>query len=452
MAGFWNDNDNETQAQGTDISMTRIYWEPESSANEPELKEKRQDMHEISVLKVGVLASPKLGEFINTLPALDALHLSYPGADIVLLGQAWQKRFIEGRPGPIDRVEVLPANYESSSPLDSERNLDVEAFITRMQEEKFDILLQMKDGGRCSNLFVSQLKPRLTAGLRAPEAPPLDRWIPYAYHQQQVLRNLEVVGLIGAEPVSLDPKLVICEEDRQESYRELPETEQPLAVIYPGSGDPRCRWPLEKFAALGDNLAWEGAQVVIVGTKAEYDLAASLAGMMNARAVNLCGKLSISGLAGLFNRAQVVIANDSGYLQLANACGAATVGNYWCGNLLATGPVTHARHRIAISWQINCPVCGLDSTRNDCGHKATFFAGISKDEVIKPALEFIREGSINEQREEKIRTPESPDRLKSSRVKSYERPDTIRTNGMKEGDCHVEDNSETEAVFPGEQA
>src|SRR3712207_8868396 len=47
---------------------------------------------------------------------------------------------------------------------------------------------------------------------------------------------------------------------------------------------------------------------------------------------------------------------------------AATVGIYWCGNLINAGPVTRARHRPALSWRLDCPVCGADCTRHRCDH------------------------------------------------------------------------------------
>jgi len=58
--------------------------------------------------KIAVLRPGALGDFVFTLPALDALHDTYPDAEIVLLGRAWHAEFLRRRPGPVHRVVVIP--------------------------------------------------------------------------------------------------------------------------------------------------------------------------------------------------------------------------------------------------------------------------------------------------------------------------------------------------------
>src|SRR5437667_7394301 len=61
------------------------------------------DVHKIAVLRANAI-----GDLTFALPALEALCAAYPGAELVLLGQEWHARFLEGRPGPVDRVVVVP--------------------------------------------------------------------------------------------------------------------------------------------------------------------------------------------------------------------------------------------------------------------------------------------------------------------------------------------------------
>ena len=78
-----------------------------------------------------------------------------------------------------------------------------------------------------------------------------------------------------------------------------------------------------------------------------------------------------------------------GPLHLARAVGAATVGIYWCFNLVNMGPITRSRHRLAVSWQLICPVCGIDRSRAHCTHQASFVNTISTDEIIASALDLF---------------------------------------------------------------
>ena len=61
------------------------------------------DVHKIAVLRCNAL-----GDFIFTLPALDALRAAYPHAEIVLLGKPWHAEWLATRPSPIDRVVAVP--------------------------------------------------------------------------------------------------------------------------------------------------------------------------------------------------------------------------------------------------------------------------------------------------------------------------------------------------------
>ncbi len=262
-----------------------------------------------------------------------------------------------------------------------------------MRQENFDLAIQMHGGGRNSNPFALNLGARITIGLCTPDAPPLDRWIPYIYYQSEISRYLEVVALVGALPSCLEPSIAVTESDLSESLQVVPETDKPLIVLHPGASDPRRRWSVEKFAEVGDALAEEGAVVVVTGTTAEQELSQSVVNSMKFQAQNVCGCLTLNGLTGLLSRCSVVISNDTGPLHVAGAVGTATIGIYWCGNLITADPVTRSRHRPAISWRLNCPVCGVNCTRDSCTHTASFVDEVSTQEVIDSALQLLKQSS-----------------------------------------------------------
>src|SRR5690348_1718880 len=120
---------------------------------------------EPDINKIAVVRANALGDYIFALPALDALRAAYPAAEIVLLGAPWHAQFLTGRPGPVDRVIALP-------PLP----VTDPAFLAALRAERFDMAVQLHGGGRHSNRLVADLGARVTAGLRAEDAPPLDRW------------------------------------------------------------------------------------------------------------------------------------------------------------------------------------------------------------------------------------------------------------------------------------
>ena len=324
-----------------------------------------------AVRRIAILRANGIGDLVFALPALDALRARYPDAEMVLLGRRWHAELLSRRPGPVDRVELIPDGLPADAPTDAE---EADRFFERMRHEHFDLALQMHGGGRASNPFVGALGASTTAGLRARGAPPLDRWTPYVYHQHEIARYLEVAALVGAAPVTIEPRLSVTGADLEASRRAIPADGRPVAVLHPGATDPRRHWPPDAFAVVGDHLAARGIRVVVTGVADERPLADHVTGAMRAEAESACGAVGLQGLVGLLARASIVIANDTGPLHLAAAVGTPTVGIYWAGNLVNGGPLLADRARHVTSWRLDCPVCGSDATRTRCAHNASFVA------------------------------------------------------------------------------
>jgi ADP-heptose:LPS heptosyltransferase len=345
------------------------------------------------VSKIAVLRANAIGDLVFALPALESLRAAYPTAEIVLLGQAWHAGFLTGRPGPVDRVVVVPASRGVNDAAGPEDPAELARFFDNMRRERFDLALQLHGGGRHSNPFVGRLGARLTAGLRAPDAEPLDRWVPYVYFQPEVLRYLEVVRLVGAESIVLEPSLCVTERDLAEAAAILAEAGERFVVLHPGAGDVRRRWPPEKFAALGDELASAGYAVVVTGGRAdERPLAEAVLRNMRARGVDAFCRLSLGGLAGMLSRCELLVSNDSGPLHVGIAVGAPTVGLYWCCNLVTASPPMRTNHRPIVSWRLDCPTCGRDAITDPCRHEVSLVAGVPVAEVLAVALDLL--GSV----------------------------------------------------------
>jgi ADP-heptose:LPS heptosyltransferase len=343
------------------------------------------------VRKLAVLRANAIGDYLVSLPALEALRAAYPAAELVLLGAPWHARFLAARPGPVDRCLTVPALAGVRDDRPPAPPAEVEAFAARMRAERFDLAVQLHGGGRHSNPFLLRLGARVTAGSRTPDAAALDRAVPYTPHQHEVLRFLEVAGLVGAAPVTLEPRLEVTAADRAEAAAALPGDDRPLVVLHPGANDPRRRWPVERLAAVAEELARKGARLAVVGTAAERPLAECLLAALDGDTADLVGRLGLGGLAGLLERAALLIGNDSGPRHLAAAVGTATVAVYWGVHLGSYGPLLRARHRAPTSWRLHCPVCGADGLVEDCRsrHQASFVADVPVDEVLAEALDLL---------------------------------------------------------------
>lgn len=343
------------------------------------------DIHSIAVLRAN-----GIGDLIAALPALGALRAAYPAASITLLGARHHATLLHDRPSPVDRVMVVPPCRGVNEVDGAEDRAALERFVIAARAEHFDLAIQMHGGGKHSNPLLLRLGARMTAGLRAQDAPALDRWIPYVYWQSEVARSLEVAALVGAPPVHLSPRLAVTDEDLGQAERLVPCNDVPLVMLNPGATDPRRRWSPEGFATVGDALAERGARVVLNGAASDRVITYRVRSAMHAEAIDLAGRLPLPALVGLASRCSVVVSNDSGPLYVAAATGAPTVGIYWCGNLTTSAPLTRARHRPVASWRLECPVCGTNCVSGTCQHRASF-VDVEPQRVIQAAIEVSRQ-------------------------------------------------------------
>lgn len=342
--------------------------------------------------KIAVLRANALGDFIFTLPALHALRRAMPDAEIVYLGKAWHKAYLTNRPGPIDRVEVLPP-YPGVGEKDTyvADEAEVEAFFVRMQQEQFDIAIQMHGGGFYSNPFTKRLGAKLTIGLKTPDATPLDVNVSYVGVYSEILRFLEVVSHLGAVATSIAPSIAVTASDLDEVYNVLVHPkDQHFVVIHPGASDPRRRWPAENFAEIADFLVDQGYHVYLTGTAFERSVIEDVLNRVanQERITNLCDKLSLGGMTGLLSLADLMVSNDTGPLHLARALETPSVGIFWTVNCLTAVWPNSNFHRSLIAWDPYCPLCGTDCVQPNfehehCDHETSFTAYIKVEEVKK---------------------------------------------------------------------
>lgn len=341
------------------------------------------------VKRIAVLRANALGDYIFCIPALQAIKNQWPHAELVYLGKAWHRDFLAGRPGPVDRVVVVPKCKGIPLECDDVEDPDsVQKFFAEMRAESFDLAFQMHGGGGNSNPFVQKLGARTSIGLLAENAPPLDINIPYSLFHHEILRYLEIANAAGAAPVDIQPSIAVTARDHHELNLAVPELRHPFAVLHPGATDVRRRWPAEKLATIADRLAEEGLHVYVTGTAVESQLVQSVVGAARSKPVPVCERLSLHALTALLAQAEIVVSNDTGPLHLARALATPTVGTYWVGNMINAGPITSRGNNVCISWTTTCPKCRMDCTRHDahvprigCDHAASFLDSISVDEV-----------------------------------------------------------------------
>ena len=96
------------------------------------------------------------------------------------------------------------------------------------------------------------------------------------------------------------------------------DTQAPLVVIHPGAGKRWRQWPAERFARVADTLIERhAAQICIIGAPSEQALMQQVRSAMRHPQRALALSTSLENLLALYERAAVMLSNESGPTHLA---------------------------------------------------------------------------------------------------------------------------------------
>lgn len=364
-------------------------------------------MHTLSTIrKIGILKASALGDFIVTIPALDAIRAKWPAAEIVLLGRTWHDAYLQQGRTPVDRVIPLPA--VPGVTVDAAHAADtaiLASLYETLQAEKFDLFFNFQGNGEHTNAFARAIQPRLLAGPAFPDANLPDYPMPYYYYQHEVVRYVEMAGVTGTEKKIVEPVLRVLPDDLPEARKLLLTVKNNRYIVFhPFSRDIRRMWPLENYIELGQRLrAPYEVDIIITGTEEERAAVETILPQMQYPVINACGMLSLGGLTALLAGASLVVAPDTGPLHLARAVQTPTVGIYWAPNYIKWGPLTRSMHRPLISWIMQCPLCGIIPNdpwpfepRAGCEHPVSFVRDIRVEDVVGQAAALLGAGRASD--------------------------------------------------------
>jgi len=138
-----------------------------------------------------------------------------------------------------------------------------------------------------------------------------------------------------------------------------------IVILNPGGNWPPKRWPLERFAEVGDRLVEQyKARIIITGSLKDEQRARRIAALMKHRPISLCGMTDLNKLGALLDRADLVISADSGPMHIAVARQTKVIGLFGPTSPRITGP--YGRGNYKVLWKdIGCPVPCYDTSCTD---------------------------------------------------------------------------------------
>lgn len=294
-------------------------------------------------------ALPGLGELLCAVPAFRSLRAAFPEAEIVLIGLRSVKPFVKRFKHYLDRFVEFPG-YPGLSEVPAQLP-QIPIFLQRMQQERFDLAVQMHGSGTVSNPITELLGARVNAGFFTPGqyCPEEKRFLPYLPSESEVRRYLRLLEFLGVASQGEELEFPLWEEDEQalraiDKIGELRPGE--YVCVHPGARSQERCWASDRFAAVADALFERGLQVVLTGSKQEAALTQAIASQMKAKTLNLTGCTSLGALAALLKGARLLVCNDAGVSHLAAALRVSSVVIFTRSDPNRWAPLDRDRHRI----------------------------------------------------------------------------------------------------------
>ena len=247
-----------------------------------------------------------LGDFVVTLPVLQALRAAWPGARLDLL--AYPRHALLAQAGGL---------------ADAVRSLDdaaVAAWFDPCSDGLPESEVRLLDRYDCVICFLHdpdggvQRKLVRAIGARAWFHSPLVRAMHAADHL------LEVLASVGIPAVDRVPRLRLPSDVVEKGRRHLGGSAEQVLVLHPGSGSMAKNWPVDSYCRLAEWWAGNGGLPAFLLGEAER----SLAGCVGRHGTVLEG-LPLLEAAGVLASVRGYVGNDSGISHLAAAVGARVV-------------------------------------------------------------------------------------------------------------------------------
>ena len=330
--------------------------------------------------RILVRATNWVGDAVMTMPALEAVRSNFPDGHITVLARPWVIPLLENHPA-VDRV--IP--YKRGNGF-KEDFLEIIHVVRQIRAETFDVAILFQNAFEAALLaFLGGVKNRvgyttdgrgilLSHGIRRRKD---------IMEGHQVEYYLAILSGMGWEAKSKDPVLFVDPEGVESMNAMLLnngiDKGDFVVALSPGAiYGPAKRWPVERFAQIGDWAVQKwGAKVLILGSESEKDIGMEVSNAMRHSALDLSGATSLAGAMALIKRCGFFVTNDSGLMHVAAALGVTLVAIFGSTDPIATGP-RGPKARI-VQHETECAPC----LKQECPEDYRCMLSITPEEVWK---------------------------------------------------------------------
>lgn len=302
--------------------------------------------------KIAIFRALHLGDLLCSVPAFRGLRNAFPQAKITLISLPWAESFAERFSGYIDNF--LPFPGYPGLPEQEIHPSEILFFLKEMQDEQFDLVLQMQGNGTFVNPMISLFNAGLMAGyfLEKDYCPMPDLFVPYPEKGHEIHRQLELLKFLEIGNLSDDLEFPLSDQDEEELRKARLGIPERYICIHPGSKAAWRQWSPENFALMAEFFNSRGCPVIFTGNGEEIELARHINQKLHTPAIIVCGKTSLGAMAVLLKNSMGLLSNCTGVSHLAAALKVPSVVISMDGDAERWAPLDHKLHT-TIDWTVS---------------------------------------------------------------------------------------------------
>lgn len=283
-----------------------------------------------------ILRLSAIGDVCHAVSAVQALQKTYPKASITWVIGKVEEKLIGDLPG------ITFVVFDKSLGWKAYRELR-----KSMKGQHFDVLLHMQLAFR-ANLAAFFIPAKTKIGFAKERSKELHSlFVNQHITDSQGTHVLDgfrdFIRAVGVEDSLPTWDIPITNEAKAWATNFLPQ--EPFVVISPAASKVERNWPTERYAAISDYCHELGYQVILTGGSSAFEknLCAEISQQSRAYTLNLAGQTDLKQLLLTLQKAQLVIAPDSGPAHMAVTQNTPVIGLYAHSNPKRTGPYLYQR-------------------------------------------------------------------------------------------------------------
>ena len=271
--------------------------------------------------RILIVRTDRIGDVLLSTPVIKALRDAYPNAYIAMMVGPAARDIVEGNPY-LDEAVVYDKDGRHKTWMESVR------FARTLKKKKFDLAVILHPTNRVHLVTFLAGIPKRVGYDRKMGFLLTDRLshTKQLGEKHELEYSLDIVRYLGIEPQDKNlfmPLRPESEEWASEFFTKegIEETDRLLAV-HPGASCPSKIWPSERFAETADRLADKyRLKIILIAGPKDIGLVQNVIKNLRHPAIDLSGKTSVSQLASILKRCQLLISNDSGPVHIASGVG-----------------------------------------------------------------------------------------------------------------------------------